>query len=72
MKKIFISTVIFIITFGALPVLASAHPGRTDEKGGHKCHTECEKWGLKYEEYHFHEKKMEARTEARTQARQSF
>ncbi|ASS76288.1 hypothetical protein CIG75_15940 [Tumebacillus algifaecis] len=37
-----------------LPVTTSAHPGRTDKKGGHTCYTNCEKWGLKYGEYHFH------------------
>lgn len=31
-----------------------AHPGRTDSSGGHTCRTNCEKWGLKYGEYHFH------------------
>lgn len=33
---------------------ASAHPGRTDANGGHTCHTNCAKWGLKDGEYHFH------------------
>ncbi|WP_068793126.1 YHYH domain-containing protein [Brevibacillus laterosporus] len=32
----------------------SAHPGRTDKNGGHTCRTNCEKWGLSYGEYHYH------------------
>ncbi|MEG0735420.1 MAG: YHYH domain-containing protein [Longicatena sp.] len=31
-----------------------AHPGRTDGNGCHTCRTNCEKWGLKYGEYHCH------------------
>lgn len=31
-----------------------AHPGRTDARGGHTCRTNCEKWGLEYGEYHYH------------------
>jgi hypothetical protein len=34
----------------------SAHPGRTDANGGHTCRTNCEKWGLQYGEYHYHNK----------------
>jgi len=37
-----------------LPFTANAHPGRTDSNGGHTCRTNCEKWGLKYGEYHYH------------------
>lgn len=37
-----------------LPSFANAHPGRTDSNGGHTCRTNCEKWGLEYGEYHFH------------------
>jgi competence protein ComEC len=32
----------------------AAHPGRTDANGGHTCRTNCEKWGLKPGEYHYH------------------
>ncbi|QTL49971.1 hypothetical protein [Priestia aryabhattai] len=32
-----------------------AHPGGTDADGGHYCHTDCEKYGLEYEEYHYHD-----------------
>lgn len=38
-----------------LPSIAFAHPGGTDAKGGHYCRTDCEQWGLKYGEYHFHD-----------------
>lgn len=52
MKKI----LAFFITMGlvATPLVASAHPGRTDANGGHTCRTNCAKWGLKDGEYHFH------------------
>lgn len=43
-----------------LPFTASAHPGRTDSNGGHTCRTNCEKWGLKYGEYHYHNGKGSA------------
>ncbi|USG68470.1 YHYH domain-containing protein [Brevibacillus ruminantium] len=39
--------------FSVLPV-SWAHPGRTDANGGHTCRTNCEKWGLRYGEYHYH------------------
>ncbi|GIN69559.1 hypothetical protein J14TS2_00340 [Bacillus sp. J14TS2] len=35
-------------------IKAEAHPGRTDANGGHTCRTNCEKWGLEYGEYHYH------------------
>lgn len=37
-----------------MPVLAEAHPGRTDANGGHYCRTNCAKWGLENGEYHYH------------------
>lgn len=37
-----------------VPSFADAHPGRTDANGGHTCRTNCEKWGLEYGEYHYH------------------
>jgi beta-lactamase superfamily II metal-dependent hydrolase len=36
------------------PLAAHAHPGGTDSNGGHHCWTNCEKWGLKYGQYHYH------------------
>lgn len=42
----------FLLIF--IPTIASAHPGRTDSKGGHYCRTNCAKWGLKNGEYHYH------------------
>ena len=38
----------------ALPV--TAHPGKTDRDGGHKCYKECAEWDLYYNEYHLHDK----------------
>jgi hypothetical protein len=53
MKKI----VTGILSMGLLMSAATqvdAHPGRTDSNGGHYCRTNCEKWGLSYGEYHYH------------------
>ncbi len=40
----------------ACPVLAVAHPGKTDRLGGHKCWKDCGEWDLDYGEYHLHDK----------------
>ncbi|MDP3726184.1 MAG: YHYH domain-containing protein [bacterium] len=53
MKKIIILA--FLIAL-IVPQVALAHPGRTDKKGGHTCKTNCSKWGLKYGQYHYHNK----------------
>jgi hypothetical protein len=37
-------------------ILAHAHPGKTDQHGGHKCYKECAEWDLFYAEYHLHDK----------------
>lgn len=44
---------LFLFVF--LPSLALAHPGGTDSRGGHHCWTDCEQWGLRIGEYHFHD-----------------
>ncbi len=46
--------VIFLICIQ--PVMAYAHPGKTDSYGGHRCLKGCEGWGLFYNEYHLHDK----------------
>ncbi len=51
MKKLPILTLIFLY-----PVLSDAHPGKTDNYGGHMCLKECEEWKLFYKEYHLHDK----------------
>jgi hypothetical protein len=43
----------FFCVWGSINVV-EAHPGRTDKNGGHTCRTNCEKWGLSYGEYHYH------------------
>jgi hypothetical protein len=35
---------------------ASAHPGKTDRRGGHKCWKNCGEWELGRGEYHLHDK----------------
>jgi len=54
MKKKLIFSIFMSILLVMLPVIASAHPGRTDANGGHYCRTNCAKWGLKTGEYHYH------------------
>ncbi|MBP1992739.1 YHYH domain-containing protein [Paenibacillus eucommiae] len=49
--KVLCSALALVFLFAAV---ASAHPGRTDANGGHTCRTNCEKWGLEYGEYHYH------------------
>ncbi|MED4585790.1 YHYH domain-containing protein [Brevibacillus choshinensis] len=47
----------FILAFSLLVIpfsVVEAHPGRTDKNGGHTCRTNCEKWGLQYGQYHYH------------------
>lgn len=51
MKKLII--VLLVCVF---PILALAHPGKTDKYGGHKCVKDCEEWKLYYAEYHLHDK----------------
>lgn len=45
---------VLVLAVCALP--ASAHPGKTDGLGGHKCYKECAEWDLYYAEYHLHDK----------------
>ncbi len=56
MKRFLVSLVLLlgVASFTAMP--ATAHPGRTDKKGGHYCYTNCKKWGLKDGQYHKHSK----------------
>ncbi|GAB7053587.1 MULTISPECIES: YHYH domain-containing protein [unclassified Paenibacillus] len=51
LKKTIMIIVLLCFPFASI---ANAHPGRTDQNGGHTCRTNCEKWGLKYGEYHYH------------------
>lgn len=53
MKKNYLSWFLAILLI-FVPMLAEAHPGRTDSNGGHYCRTNCAKWGLKNNEYHYH------------------
>lgn len=42
---------ICLLTF---PTIANAHPGRTDSNGGHYCRTNCDDWGVPWNEWHSH------------------
>ena len=52
MKLLFLFT--FIFTLFLATESTQAHSGRTDGSGGHTCRTNCEQYGLKYGEYHYH------------------
>ncbi|MCU5393139.1 YHYH domain-containing protein [Bacillus toyonensis] len=52
-KKLLLTTSVALLI---APISAYAHPGHTDANGGHTCRTNCEKWGLQYGEYHYHNK----------------
>ena len=49
---LFIFTIVLV--FLPFSINADAHPGKTDADGGHTCHTNCAKWGLKDGQYHYH------------------
>jgi hypothetical protein len=46
-------TMLFIFV---MPFSATAHPGKTDHRGGHKCWKNCGEWELRRGEYHLHDK----------------
>ncbi|WP_342480006.1 MBL fold metallo-hydrolase [Paenibacillus sp. FSL L8-0340] len=54
MKKKTIFSLFLTFVLVLLPIVANAHPGRTDSDGGHYCRTNCAKWGLQDGEYHYH------------------
>ncbi len=45
---------LFVVSFFLITENAQAHPGNTDNSGGHTCRTNCSRWGLSYGEYHYH------------------
>ena len=45
-----------ILLATTIALSASAHPGKTDRQGGHKCYKDCAEWDLYYAEYHLHDK----------------
>ncbi|MFS0788671.1 hypothetical protein ABC345_20070 [Shouchella sp. 1P09AA] len=54
MKSISSAIIVTFILIFTWSSISHAHPGRTDGNGGHYCRTNCEKWGLNYDEYHYH------------------
>ena len=50
MKYIFLIALLFV----ASPLLVSAHPGGTDSSGGHNCRTNCDSWGVPWNQWHAH------------------
>lgn len=53
-KMVAVFLMVMSLTIWGTSETAWAHPGRTDANGGHTCRTNCEKWGLQYGEYHYH------------------
>lgn len=45
---------LFAFLLVASPLLVSAHPGNTDSNGGHYCRTNCDKWGVPWNQWHSH------------------
>lgn len=67
-----LAVVLFLFTiFFSLISIVSAHPGRTDSRGGHTCYTNCKKWGLKYGQYHKHRKNSNKKKNKRKSRRRS-
>ena len=64
--KVTIFTFLFLLSCLFTQKVTFAHPGGTDADGGHYCHTDCEDWGLQYEEYHYHDS-VEGDTEDSTE-----
>jgi hypothetical protein len=56
------SVVVILLLF--MPLIAFAHPGRTDSSGCHTCRTNCPSWGLDTGEYHCHSAKAIPQPEA--------
>lgn len=53
-KRIFV-TVFFLLSLALfLPFPAFAHPGNTAADGCHYCRTNCDKWGVPWNERHCH------------------
>jgi hypothetical protein len=68
MRKIYFLLLLLILFL--LPIIAQAHPGRTNIVGCHVCRTNCKEWGFKEGAYHCHTEKIKiAKTEVRTEAK---
>lgn len=58
LKNFTVPFLLSLLILASIP-MAYSHPGRTDASECHTCRTNCEKWGLKYGEYHCHKKTAE-------------
>ncbi|MDO8589984.1 MAG: hypothetical protein Q7R69_01805 [bacterium] len=52
-KYVFIA----LFTYTFIPLAVSAHPGNTASDGCHYCRTNCDKWGVAWNERHCHASK---------------
>lgn len=58
---LFLSAAVLIFGFGSE---ANAHPGNTAADGCHYCRTNCDKWGVPWNERHCHNAKPKAAPKA--------
>jgi hypothetical protein len=52
-KLLIIFSLSFILVF-SIPSITEAHPGRTASDGCHYCRTNCDQWGVPWNERHCH------------------
>lgn len=45
---------LLVLTLLILPSATQAHPGKLDGNGGHYCRSNCDKWGVPWNEWHSH------------------
>lgn len=48
------ASLIIVILFVLFPSISYAHPGRTASDGCHYCRTNCDKWGVPWNERYCH------------------
>jgi len=53
-KKAITLLVFFVILFFSIPSLSDAHPGNTASDGCHYCRTNCDSWGVAWNQRHCH------------------
>lgn len=56
-KLVYMRILPLLVLLIVVPQLASAHPGNTAADGCHYCRTNCDKWGVPWNERHCHNAK---------------
>lgn len=54
LKQIWLIIFVIILIFLVMPIFVSAHPGRTASDGCHYCRTNCDRWGVPWNQRHCH------------------